>query len=81
MVGISVLMGVLCRRFCKVDGKGYIITNKESVFKVNYTRKVQHLAAYLIPLILTTPPGIVVVHTKEQSNHRRGMLIVGCLLY
>jgi len=43
--------GLLCRHYCKVDEKGYIKTNKDSWFKVNYTRKVQHFAAYLVPLI------------------------------
>lgn len=56
MIGVSVLCGLLCRRFCDVDGKGYIMTNKSSTFKVNYTRKVQHLAAYLVPLMVKTPP-------------------------
>jgi len=43
--------GLLCRHFCPVDEKGYIITSKNSWFKVNYTRKLQHFAAYLVPLI------------------------------
>jgi len=46
------LGGLVCRFFCEVDPKGYIITNKHSVFKVNYTRKLQHFAAYAIPLIV-----------------------------
>lgn len=51
MMLMSLVGGILCRHFCKVDEKGYIITNKDSWFKVNYTRKLQHFAAYLIPLI------------------------------
>ncbi|CAN0135473.1 unnamed protein product, partial [Discosporangium mesarthrocarpum] len=34
--------------------KGYIVTSKRSWFKVNYTRKIQHFAAYLVPLIFPT---------------------------
>lgn len=52
MVAVSLLGGIVCRWFCKVDEKGYIITNKGSWFKVNYTRKLQHFAAYMIPLVL-----------------------------
>jgi len=44
--------GLVCRYFCKVDENGYIITNKDSRFKVNYTRKLQHFAAYTIPLFV-----------------------------
>ncbi len=54
-VSIILLMsffgGLLCRHYCKVDDKGYILTNKDSWFKVSYTRKIQHFAAYLAPLI------------------------------
>jgi len=34
-----------------VDEKGYIIYTRKTAFKVNYTRKLQHFAAYLVPLI------------------------------
>jgi dolichol kinase len=51
MILMSLLGGLLCRHYCKVDDNGYIITNKDSWFKVNYTRKLQHFAAYLVPLI------------------------------
>jgi dolichol kinase len=52
MMLVSLLGGVVCRCFCTVDEKGYIITNKSSVFKVNYTRKLQHFAAYMVPLVI-----------------------------
>jgi len=38
----------------KLTKKGYIITNRQSAFKVNYTRKLQHFAAYLVPLLMHT---------------------------
>jgi len=52
MVVTSLGGGIVCRWFCKVDENGYVITNKDSVFKVNYTRKLQHFAAYAIPLVV-----------------------------
>ncbi|RHZ38387.1 hypothetical protein DYB31_013488 [Aphanomyces astaci] len=54
MIVVSLIGGLICRAFCSVDNKGYIITNKSSVFKVNYTRKLQHFAAYMVPLVLHT---------------------------
>lgn len=48
---ISLLGGLLCRKFCGTDEKGYIVYDRPSKFKVNYTRKLQHFAAYLVPLI------------------------------
>ena len=48
---ISLVGGILCRKFCGTDEKGYIIYTKPTLFKVNYTRKLQHFAAYLVPLI------------------------------
>ncbi|MHC9539223.1 MAG: hypothetical protein AB9903_06855 [Vulcanimicrobiota bacterium] len=51
MLFMSLVGGLVCRHYCKVDEKGYIITNRSSWFKVNYTRKLQHFAAYLVPLI------------------------------
>lgn len=54
MMFVSVLGGLCCRYFCRVDERGYIITSKTDKFKVNYTRKLQHFAAYLIPLVLQT---------------------------
>ncbi|KAF0684372.1 hypothetical protein As57867_023575, partial [Aphanomyces stellatus] len=54
MMLVSLLGGLICRHFCRVDQKGYIMTNKNSAFKVNYTRKLQHFAAYMVPLVLHT---------------------------
>lgn len=34
MVVVSVLAGLLCRHFCPVDELGYIMTSKNSWFKV-----------------------------------------------
>jgi len=48
---ISLLGGLLCRKFCGTDEKGYIVYTRPTKFKVNYTRKLQHFAAYLVPLI------------------------------
>ncbi|GLE00473.1 hypothetical protein PINS_up009230 [Pythium insidiosum] len=52
MLGVSTLGGIICRLFCIVDDAGYVLTERNSKFKVNYTRKLQLLAAYLIPLAL-----------------------------
>lgn len=52
MMGVSTLGGIICRLFCIVDDAGYVITERNSRFKVNYTRKFQLLAAYLIPLVI-----------------------------
>jgi dolichol kinase len=52
MMFVSLIGGIVCRHFCDVDEKGYIITNKSSRFKVNYTRKLQHFAAYMVPLVI-----------------------------
>jgi len=57
MILMSLAGGLLCRHFCKVDAQGYIITTESSWFKVNYTRKLQHFAAYLVPLINISDPG------------------------
>ncbi len=54
MMAVSLLGGLLCRYFCRIDADGYIVTSKSDVFKVNYTRKLQHFAAYLIPLLMHT---------------------------
>eukprot|EP00501_MAST-03F_sp_TOSAG23-6_P001039 GSMAST32.ASY1.ANO1.1081.1 assembled CDS len=48
---VSLCGGALCRCYCDVDEHGYILTSKASWFKVNYTRKFQHFAAYAVPLI------------------------------
>lgn len=55
MMGVSVLMGLLCRQYCDVDERGYLDTREGSKFRVNYTRKVQHFCAYFIPLVITMP--------------------------
>jgi len=52
MMTVSLFGGILARHYCQVDSKGYIITNKASKFKVNYTRKLQHFAAYMVPLVI-----------------------------
>ncbi len=49
--GIAFFGGLLCRHYCPIDKKGYIESSSGSWFKVNYTRKLQHFAAYLVPLI------------------------------
>lgn len=61
MVLTALVGGLLCRHFCSVDEKGYIQTSQKSWFKVNYTRKIQHFAAYLVPLLSppTSPFGIL----------------------
>ena len=48
---VSLLGGLVCRKFCGTDEKGYIVYTRPTGFKVNYTRKIQHFAAYLVPLI------------------------------
>ncbi|CAM9242543.1 unnamed protein product [Sphacelaria rigidula] len=67
MIVVSVLAGLLCRHFCPADESGYIITSKNSWFKVNYTRKVQHFAAYLVPLLFSPSPGCDCNGTLELS--------------
>ncbi len=57
MLLMSFAGGLLCTHFCTVDSDGYILTTKSSWFKVNYTRKLQHFAAYLVPLINIPLPG------------------------
>lgn len=61
MMLLALLGGMLCRHYCNVDEKGYITTPKNKWFKVNYTRKIQHFAAYLVPLLSppTEPLGIL----------------------
>ncbi|MGL4595249.1 MAG: hypothetical protein ACRCUY_11005 [Thermoguttaceae bacterium] len=51
MCVIGLLGGLLCRYYCKTDEHGYILAGSHKWFKVNYTRKLQHFAAYLIPLL------------------------------
>ena len=61
MMVLSLLGGLLCRHYCNTDEKGYITSSKNGWFKVNYTRKIQHFAAYLVPLLSppTKPFGII----------------------
>ena len=61
MMVLSLGGGLLCRHYCNIDEKGYIISSKNNWFKVNYTRKIQHFAAYLVPLLSppTKPFGIL----------------------
>ena len=61
MMLLALFGGMLCRHYCNVDEKGYITTPKNKWFKVNYTRKIQHFAAYLVPLLSppTEPLGIL----------------------
>jgi hypothetical protein len=51
MVLVSVIGGLTCRYFCETEN-GYIMTSRNSKFRVNYTRKFQHFAAYAIPLVI-----------------------------
>lgn len=67
MCGVSLVGGAMCRWFCKVDENGYILTSKASWFKVNYTRKFQHFAAYAVPLLVhmkgsADVPGSAILH-------------------
>ena len=61
MMLLSLFGGILCRHYCNTDEKGYITSSKNGWFKVNYTRKIQHFAAYLVPLLSppTEPFGII----------------------
>ena len=61
MMILSIGGGLICRHYCNTDEKGYITSPKNSWFKVNYTRKIQHFAAYLVPLLSppTAPLGIL----------------------
>ncbi|CAM9333976.1 unnamed protein product, partial [Heterosigma akashiwo] len=54
--GVFAAGGLVCRRYCPVDARGYILTQRHSWFKVNYTHKACVLAAYLVPLALPPPP-------------------------
>ena len=61
MMILSIGGGLVCRHYCNTDEKGYITSPKNNWFKVNYTRKIQHFAAYLVPLLSppTAPLGIL----------------------
>lgn len=49
---VNLLGGITARQFCEVDQKGYVITTKDSVFKINYTRKLQHFLSMFVPLLI-----------------------------
>ncbi|RHY46308.1 hypothetical protein DYB28_006180 [Aphanomyces astaci] len=51
MLLVSTLGGLVCRAFGIVNDKGYLLTTISATFKVNYTRKWQHFAAYILPLL------------------------------
>ncbi|ETV89713.1 hypothetical protein, variant [Aphanomyces astaci] len=51
MLLVSTLGGLVCRAFGIVNDKGYLLTTISATFKVNYTRKCQHFAAYILPLL------------------------------
>lgn len=67
MFGVSGIGGLICRYFCEVDERGYIVTNVSSWFKVNYTRKLQHFAAYAVPLFVTTPASCACSGALEEA--------------
>merc|ERR1719253_765608 len=55
---VSVLGGLVCQYWTDHDELGYCVTRRDPVtgkkhwFRVNYTRKLQHFAAYAIPLVI-----------------------------
>jgi len=67
-LAIGIFGGLLCRCYCKLDEKGYVMTSPKSYFKVNYTRKIQHLAAYLIPLVIEIPQGCTAAVMYPDSD-------------
>ncbi len=76
MLILSLVGGLLCRHYCEIDEKGYIITNRNSWFKVNYTRKLQHFAAYLVPLISGTSKPGTPLHPSSIIPHLWESLLV-----
>lgn len=71
MILVSLIGGALCRYFCKVNRFGYIVTSKSDAFKVNYTRKLQHFAAYLIPLLVRTHAARGIEGQPEHQSSAR----------
>jgi len=67
MMGIGLCCGLICRYMCGYDDQGYIKSLPDHWFKVNYTRKVQHFAAYLIPLVFKVPAGCNCSGTLETA--------------
>jgi len=62
MVVASLIGGVVTRLCAEIDDRGYITTgadmktkSKVKGFKVNYTRKIQHFAAYAVPVLMASP--------------------------
>jgi len=62
MVVASVMGGVVTRLCAETDERGYVATGldmktitKFKGFKVNYTRKIQHFAAYAVPVLMASP--------------------------
>jgi len=49
---VNFLGGLTARRFCETDEMGYVVTNKGSWFKINYTRKLQHFLSMFVPLLI-----------------------------
>jgi len=69
--------GALARYFCVLDeDKMYVMTTPKSLFKVNYTRKLQHLAAYLIPLWISPSPGC---SAEVMYPHAPNVLYLGLI--
>jgi dolichol kinase len=68
-MGVGIVGGGLARCYCLLDEHGlYTITSPKSYFKVNYTRKLQHLAAYVIPLLITPPSDCMPESMYPQGN-------------
>merc|ERR1719191_1652808 len=63
MVLSSVVGGLICRACVVVDSRGYTKVDPDTSktlakvkgFKVNYTRKIQHFAAYAVPIFVASP--------------------------
>jgi len=63
MVLASIVGGLICRACVVVDSRGYTKVDpatsktlaKVKGFKVNYTRKIQHFAAYAVPIFVSSP--------------------------
>ncbi|ETW08348.1 hypothetical protein, variant 1 [Aphanomyces invadans] len=51
ILAVSTVGGLICRGFGIINDEGYLLTTISASFKVNYTRKCHHLAAYILPLL------------------------------
>jgi len=69
MLLMSLAGGLVCRHYCQMDDKGYIVTNHSSWFRVNYTRKLQHFAAYLVPLVCGSAKVGTKLHPQSILPH------------